>query len=139
MATDPANFIGHLGEVWVTGKVDALDELMPADVTYHLAPFPDLDRDGLKQFIAAFHQAFPDFTLSIDDRVVEGATSAYRWSCRATYTGDSSLFPVPPTGRATEATGSHFVRWDDGQAVEIWHHGDWLGWLQRCGVLPPMG
>jgi hypothetical protein len=139
MATDPANFIDRLGEPWITGKVEALDDVLPADVVYHLAPFPDLDRDGLKQFIAAFHDAFPDFALSVDSRVVEGETSVYRWSCRATYSGESSLFPVPPTGRETEATGTHWVQWRDGEPVEVWHHGDWLGWLQRCGVVPPLG
>jgi predicted ester cyclase len=139
MATDPTNFIDQLGEVWITGKVDALDDIVPADVAYHIAPFPDLDRDGLKEFVTAFHQAFPDFTLSIDDQIVAGETSAYRWNCRATYTGDSPLLPVPPTGQPTQATGSHFVRWHDGVPVEVWHHGDWLGWLQRCDVLPPLG
>jgi hypothetical protein len=23
--------------------------------------------------------------------------------------------------------------------IEVWHFGDWLGWLQRCGVMPPLG
>lgn len=139
MAIDAASFFSRFGEVWVTGKTDVVDELMPADVAYHLPPFPDMDRDALKGFIGAFHQAFPDFTLSIDEQVVDGDTSAHRWNCRATYTGESPLLPVPPTGTATEASGSHFVHWHDGQPVEIWHNGDWLGWLQRCGVLPPLG
>ena len=139
MAMDAASFFTRFGEAWVTGKVDVVDELMPADVAYHLPPFPDMDRDALKGFIATFHQAFPDFTLSVDEQLVDGDTSAYRWNVRATYTGESPLLPVPPTGQPTEATGSHFVRWQNGQPVEIWHNGDWLGWLQRCGVLPPLG
>jgi predicted ester cyclase len=139
MSVDTANFFSRFGEAWVTGKVETVDDLMPADVLYHLPPFPDMDRDALKGFMTAFHQAFPDFTLSVDEQAVDRDTSAHRWNCRATYTGESALLPVPPTGMATEATGSHFVHWQDGHPVEIWHHGDWLGWLQRCGVVPALG
>jgi len=27
----------------------------------------------------------------------------------------------------------------NGKAVEMWHYGDWLGWLQQFGVIPPLG
>ncbi len=134
-----ADHFARFGEVWVTGKVDTVDDLLPGEVAYHLPPFPDMDRDGLKEFIAAFHQAFPDFALTVDETVTEGDTSTHLWHCRATYTGDSPLLPVPPTGTATEATGTHVVHWSDGRPVEIWHHGDWLGWLQKCEVVPPLG
>ena len=32
--TDVAEFFTRFGETWVTGKVDVVDELMPADVAY---------------------------------------------------------------------------------------------------------
>ena len=134
-----ASLFSRFGDVWVTGKVEIVDELLPTDVTYHLPPFPDMDRDGLKQFIAAFHQGFPDFTLTIEEEVFDGDTSAHRWTCAGTFTGKSPLLPVQPTGGATQASGSHFIHWQDGRPVELWHNGDWLGWLQRCDVLPPLG
>jgi hypothetical protein len=46
---------------------------------------------------------------------------------------------VPPTSNATEASGAHIVHWQDGRPVEIWHSGDWLGWLQDAGVIPALG
>jgi predicted ester cyclase len=138
MTIDAAEFMTRFGQVWVTGKTDEVDNLMPADVAYHLPPFPDMDREGLKGFIAAFHQAFPDFTITIDDNVIDSEVSAHRWNVRATYTGESPLLPTPPTGKPTQATGSHFVHWHDGHPTEIWHNGDWLGWLQGCGVLPAL-
>ena len=129
----------RFGDVWVTGEVDVLDELFPGDIAYHLPPFPDMDKEGLKQFIAAFHQAFPDFDLTIDEEVLDGETSVHRWSCRATFSGESTLLPAAPTGQSTDATGAHVTHWRDGRPVEMWHHGDWLGWLQKAGVLPPLG
>jgi steroid delta-isomerase-like uncharacterized protein len=133
-----AGFFTRFGDTWQTGKVEIVDELFPADLDYHLAPFPDLDRDGLKQFITAFHQAFPDFLLTVHEETTSGDTTTARWSCAATFTGQSPLLPVAPTGRRTEASGTHVMHWRDGRPVEVWHHGDWLGWLQRCGALPPL-
>ena len=137
--TDTATMFERFGEVWETGDVDVVDELLPADVVYHLAPFPDMDRAGLKQFMSAFHDAFPDFSLTVQDAFDADGRSAHRWSCRGTLTGDSGLLPGPPTGAATEATGCHVVAWRDGVPIEIWHHGDWLGWLQKAGVVPALG
>jgi predicted ester cyclase len=99
----------------------------------------DLDRETLKGFIAAFHQAFPDFTITIDESLSDNDVSAHRWTCRGTYTGESPLLPTPPTGKPAQATGSHFAHWHDGMPTEIWHNGDWLGWLQNCGVVPALG
>jgi predicted ester cyclase len=136
--TSQASFFPLLLDVWATGKVDTLDDLLPPDVTYHVPPFGDMDREGLKQFVAGFHQAIPDFSIEIDQELVDGDMSAARWTCEGTLTGESPLIPVPPTGKAFRAlTGGHFARWDNGRPVEVWHNGDWLGWLQECDALPP--
>jgi predicted ester cyclase len=131
-------FFSRFGDIWQTGKVEIIDDLFPSDVNYHLAPFPDMDRDGLKQFIAGFHQAFPDFALTIHEETTDGDTTTTRWSCTGTFTAASPLGPVAPTGRKTDASGGHFIHWRDGRPIEVWHHGDWLGWLQRCGVVPSL-
>jgi predicted ester cyclase len=98
-----------------------------------------MDREGLKQFVAGFHQAFPDFSLTIDQEIRDGDTGAARWRCTGTFTGTSPLWPVAPTGKAVAVSGGHFVAWRDERPLEVWHHGDWMGGLQQCGVLPPLG
>lgn len=132
-------FFTRFGDVWCTGKVDVVDELFPADVAYHLPPFPDMDREGLKQLITGFHQAFPDFSLTVHEEMRDGDTTTARWSCTATFTGVSPLLPLAPTGLATEGSGAHVIHWYRDTPIEVWHFGDWLGWLQRCGVMPPLG
>ena len=59
--------------------------------------------------------------------------------CTGTFSGGGGVLPGEPTGQQTEATGSHVIHWRDGRPVEAWHFGDWLGWLQRAGVLPGLG
>jgi SnoaL-like polyketide cyclase len=133
------DLFARFGEIWMTGKVELLDELFPADISYHLPPFPDMDRETLKQFITGFHQAFPDFSLTIHEAIVDGDASAHRWSCRGTFSGESPILPAAPTGRATDASGTHIAHWRDGRPVEMWHNGDWLGWLQKAGVVAGLG
>jgi hypothetical protein len=133
------DLFARFGEVWMTGKVDVLDELLPADIAYHLPPFPDMNREAVKQFIVGFHQAFPDFQLTIHEEIIDGNASAHRWSCRGTFSGASPVIPGEPTGQGTEATGTHIAHWRDGRPVEMWHNGDWLGWLQKAGVVPSLG
>jgi hypothetical protein len=138
-STTSADWFTRMGALWTSGKTEVVDELLPADIVYHLAPFPDQDVESLKAFAAAFNHAFPDFDLTLDETVSEGSTTTHLWHCSGTYTGDAGLFPVGPTGLATEASGTHVVHWKGERPVEVWHHGDWLGWLQKCGVLPPLG
>ena len=58
--SDQGKLMRQLGELFENGHVDEVDGLLPEGVRYHLAGFPDLDRAGLKEFIAGFHQSFPD-------------------------------------------------------------------------------
>lgn len=125
-------------KVWENGDLDSLDQCYSADVAYHLPPFPDMDLEGLKQFIAGFRMAIPDFEVTTDEHVFQGNTSAHRWRASGTFTGESPLFPVAPTNQASKASGSHICHWADGKMVEVWHNGDWLGWLQGLGILPPL-
>jgi len=125
---------------WTTDNADLLDEAYASDIIYHMPPFPDLvGTAAQKQFIAGFRAAFPDFQVTIDEDIVEGNRSTHRWHCQGTYSGQSPMLPVPPTGRQTVATGSLVMHWENGKVTEAWHFGDWLGWLQGAGVLPPLG
>ena len=74
----------------------------------------------------------------MDEQVVDGDTTVQRWHCRGTYSGQSPLPPVPPTGRSTQGSGVLMAHWRGGQIAELWHFGDWLGWLTAAGVLPPL-
>ncbi len=126
-------------EVWNTGNVGLLDEFCAPTLLYHIAPFPDMNVEALKQFIGAFRMAFPDFHVDIEEDLIAGNRSAHRWTCSATFTGQSPLLPVPPTGKRAIVPGSHIVHWEEGKAVEMWHFGDWMGYLQQVGIIPPLG
>lgn len=139
MAETLADTFRRFTDPWCTGSVADLDKLCAADLIYHVLPFPDMGCDGLKQFITAFHMGFPDFQVIQDENLSVGQTTIHRWTVMGTFTGQSPLLPIPPTGKHGRAGGCHIIRWQNNRAVEVWHYGDWLGWLQQVGVLPPLG
>ena len=127
-------------EAWNTGNLDMLDEVFAANLVYHVPPFPDMiGLEAHKHFIADSRRSYPDFHLTLDEIVVQGNTTATRWTWRGTFAGPSSSIPIPPTGKSGTALGCHITHWVDGKVAETWHIGDWLGLLQQHGVLPPMG
>jgi predicted ester cyclase len=137
--SEQAKLMRKLAEPWENGHVDDVDDLLPPHVVYHLAGFPDMDRDALKQFMAGFHRSFPEFSITVEEDLVDGDRSAHRWSGTGTFSGQGGVIPAEPTGQHTQATGTHVIHWGDGLPVEVWHFGDWLGWLQGAGVLPALG
>jgi SnoaL-like polyketide cyclase len=127
-------------EAWTKGNLSTIDMFMAPEAVYHMPPFPDFaGADSLKPFIANFHQAFPeDLQVFFDEDLVSGNATVHRWNVSGTYSGRSPLLPVAPTGKRTAATGCHICHWVDDKCVEIWHFGDWFGWFQKAGVVPPL-
>jgi predicted ester cyclase len=125
-------------DIWRTGNVEQVEGIYTADFVYHMPPFPDMNLEALKQFVAGFRLAFPDFHVTIEEDIAVGNTSAHRWTWEATFTGETPLIPSPPTGKKAAGPGCHFMHWVDGKAAEVWHQGDWLGAMQQIGVIPPL-
>src|SRR4051794_25561528 len=127
-------------EAWTKGNLATVDELAAPAVIYHMPPFPDLSGTGpLKRFITDFHAAFPeDFQVSFDEDLAVGDATVHRWNVSGRFTGRSPLLSVAPTGKLATATGCHICHWSGDRCVEIWHFGDWLGWLQRAGAAPAL-
>ena len=124
---------------WEQGDVSAVDEVFAEDVAYHGPPFPDMGRAELREFIASFRTGFSEFHVQVHEHVVDGTSSAHRWTVEAVLSGTTQLLPgVDPTGNRTSAEGAHVLHWTGDKVSEAWHLGDWLGWLTKAGVLPPM-
>lgn len=129
----------RFGAAWESGDMSGIDEYFADDSVYHVPPFPDLDKQGLKDYVAAFRQGFHDIHVPLEEDMVDGSRSLHRWRADAVFAGSTPLLPAQPTGQGTTASGTLLFHWQDGQIVEAWHAGDWLGWLTRAGVLPPLG
>ena len=123
-------------EVWNTGNLNALDDLMAADLVHHdLPPGMAPGIEGFKQIIQMHRSAFPDIRVVIEDIVAEGDKVVNRWTVSGTHEGD--YMGMPPTGKEVTLTGMSFHRIENGKIAEQWHEMDILGLMQQIRSLPP--
>src|SRR3712207_766325 len=109
-------------EVWAKGNVAALDEFMAADYVEHtehaVPPGSRPGRDSVKQRVALYYGAFPDWKVTIHDIFGRGDRVAYRWSASGTHLGEWA--GIPPTGLHMTAGGITILRIAGGRFVEGW-------------------
>jgi ketosteroid isomerase-like protein len=95
-------------DVWNSGALDLLDELVSVDVVHH-DPLDPNDADGLggmKRTIAAVRKRFPALHLSVEDQLAEGDRVATRWTGQLSY------------GRSV--SGITVDRYENHKIVEAW-------------------
>jgi steroid delta-isomerase-like uncharacterized protein len=122
-------------EAFNRGNVDVVDELVADGYVEH-DPMPGTppDRDGLKAMIRGLHEAFPDFHMDVEDRIVAGDKVVERWSC--TGTQDGEFMGIQPTHRHIEVRGMDISRLEDGRLAEHWTQVDMMSMLQQLGAMP---
>lgn len=122
-------------EVWNDKNLDAIDEIVAADVVNHLAP-PGLPEgaEGNKAFVGMYLSAFPDTKMTIEDMLAIGDKVVTRWVATGTHEGE--LMGIPPTGKHVTVTGIGIDRISGGRIVESWGEFDALGMMQQLGVVP---
>ena len=120
-------------EVWNDRNIAAIDELMAADYVHHDPQSPKFSdgRDGYKQLVAYYLNAFPDSHFTIDQEVQEGDTIVTRWTVNGTHRGDLPMLPA--SGKTFSVTGITVARLKDGKFVESWNNWDALGLMQQLG------
>jgi predicted ester cyclase len=91
----------------------------------------------LRTHVAALRRTFPDFSMRIEDMIVEGDRVATRVTGRGTHTG--AWMQIEPTGSIVEVKGINIDRVADGRIVEHWGEADTIGMLVQMGVDPFAG
>jgi ketosteroid isomerase-like protein len=131
--------MARLLAAWEQGDLEGLDGVLAEDAVYKMPPFPDMSRDELRNFVPAFRTGFPALHVMVHEDLVTGATSAHRWTAEGVFSAATPLLPgVEPTGAPQTAEGIHVLHWSGDVVTEVWHFGDWLGWLTQAGVIPPL-
>jgi predicted ester cyclase len=109
----------YFEEVWAKGNVAAVDEFMaPNYVEHTVPPGSRPGRDTLKQYIAMFHDAFPNMKGILHDIFAQGDRVVYRWSASGTHLGEWA--GILPTGLHMTTRGITIHRIARGRCVEGW-------------------
>ena len=124
-------------EAWNEGKIDVVDELLSSDYLLHIDAPGATDREGYKQVISMYRNAFPDFHFVTEDIIAEGDKVVIRVTMTGTQEGEVMGFP--PTGKKLTMTAISIRRLENGKIVEEWVETNMFGFLQQMGVIPPPG
>ena len=124
-----------IGEAYNQGRLEVVDEFCAPEVVAH---DPALQHDliggnALKELIAGFRSAFPDFAVAIEDQVAEGDQVVVRWTARGSHGGD--LWGIAATGKEITITGMSVYRFAMGRIAESWTNWDTIGLMQQLGVV----
>lgn len=133
---DAEQFTARFDEVFNIPDLEVLDEIFSQDYVGHLPFAPEIDLQGLKDYIDSFRVGVPDMIQETHQVII----GEHELVVRVTYTGNHTgpLFGVPATGNPIVMEGIGILRFDEnGLVVENWAVLDMGGVLAQIGVFPP--
>lgn len=119
-------------EIWSTGDLSAVDELLhPEFIDHTSGPEPIHGTEAFKEFVRSERAGLPDIVetpvaLLADD---EWAAGLYRE--RGTHQGE--FMKLPPTGEVVDFTAMEIFRLRDGKFAEWWYSNMWLETYRQLG------
>lgn len=99
-------------------------------------------RDAVRQYLQGWFSAFPDIKLTVVNRVATEDQVAAELEFVGTNSGDLQLAPgasIPATGKTVHGRGTYFVRFKDGEPVEVHSYPDLAGMMMQLGLMPMPG
>ena len=122
-------------EAWNQGNLDVIDELCAEDFVDHDPVMGDSDREGVKQLVSGYRDAFPDLDITIEDTFADDDKVVVRWVAQGTF--ENAIMGQEPTGeRGDPINGIGIDRFEDGKVVESWGQWDTLTFMRNIGAMP---
>jgi steroid delta-isomerase-like uncharacterized protein len=121
-------------EVFVAGRLEAVDELVAADFVPHSWPGTGPGRDELKRAMGRVFGGLSDVRMDIEDTIAEGDRVVVRLTAHAVQSGE--FMGMAPTGKAYSIPEIHIFRVADGRIAEHWGQADLLGMMRQLGAMP---
>ena len=119
-------------QVWNRGNVDEIDELYSDDVTIYVPGAKFQGKDGFKQFLGMYREAFPDLEVELREVFTDGDAGVNRWRFRGTHKGP--MMGLEPTGKSVSIEGMTLARHKKGKIYEEHFLWDRLDQLEQLGL-----
>jgi predicted ester cyclase len=116
--------------------MDVIKKHVHRDFVEHQFGF-DQGYKGISKVMNELHDAFPDFSMTIEDLVSspDGNTVWGRITAKGTQKGQ--IGPMPPTGKKVEITVFDVMRFKNEKMVEHWGVADRLAMMMQLGLKDP--
>jgi steroid delta-isomerase-like uncharacterized protein len=132
MSTKAQNLVRRLIDAINRQDYTALHDLVDPDYVYRTPGEELRGVAGLQGLLTAYHQAFPDLELVIDDMFGAGDRVATAFTFKGTHLGE--LMGVPATGRRVSVHGTIHSQVEGGRLVEEWEILDLATMYQQLGL-----
>lgn len=120
---------------------DVIEEVYASDFVAHRAKgveFPETSTlEDIEADARMIHEAFPDFTATIEEMVAEDDVVAVRLTVTGTHEGE--FRDAPATGNEITYEQTSFFRVEDGKVAEGWVLTDTLEFRQQLGAVDVAG
>jgi predicted ester cyclase len=133
MTTNEQLYRRLIDEVFNQGRMEVADELIAPHAVEHQRGGMGDGPEGAKRTATVLRSAFPDFSLTIDDLVVDGDKVWARQRGGGTNLG--TFFGFPATGKTAYIEVFDVVRFENGRMVEHWGVPDQLGMMVALGLM----
>ena len=117
-----------------TGDYSPVDEVIGEDFVYRSSAGEEYHgRDGFKELVSTYRQAFPDLEMTPEEIVAEGDTVFIVFTQRGTHQGP--LMDIQPTGKKVTLPMISRARFEDGKLVDLYELFDSLDLMGQLGVI----
>ena len=124
-----------LQEVLNGKAVASVDKYVAANYVEHsVLPGLPNNREGFKELLNQFFNAFPDMKATVEDIIAEEDKIVLRVTSSGTHKGE--FMGIAPTGKSFSIGEIHIMRMENGQMVEHWGIEDNMSMMQQLGVIP---
>lgn len=134
----PATLVDRVWtEAVENGETDVIHEALTDDYVGHTPGASEDVRgpDGFEQYVRTLREAFPDLSVTVEDRIGTEDAIVDRYRLRGTHEGE--FMGVPPTGTEIEFTGITIHRVEDGRIRTDISEFDALDVVQQLGAVEP--
>ena len=135
MKTNEEIFKILIEEGFSKGDVSVFDAYSSPEFVEHQYGFFPPNVEGVKKAIISLHYSFPDFSLKIDDMIMDGSKVWGRMTGRGTH--KNKFGPMYATGKKFEITVIDIMRFETGKLIEHWGVPDKLALMEQLGMKPP--
>jgi steroid delta-isomerase-like uncharacterized protein len=130
---------------WNAHDVERALAIFPDNVKWQDVSSPQSfdNKDAIRQYLQGWFSAFPDIKITVTNRVITDEYVAAELDFVGTNSGALQMAPgapaIPATGRKVSGKGTYFVRFKNGQAVEVHSYPDVAGMMMQLGLMPMPG
>ncbi|WP_157744156.1 ester cyclase [Halopenitus persicus] len=122
-------------EAFGDGDMTVVEEEIPRDYAVQTpgADEPIEGRDAFKTYVAEYSKAFPDISITVEDRIVGDDAIVEHFRIKGTHKGE--FREIPPTDDRLEFTGIviHYV--ENGEIIESVSKFDTMSVMEQLGVI----